>query len=102
MPDHTHPRSAPCVLSSVSQAEREAVIAAYVWSAEPRRCFRCADGAGPTATVGHIPAGALRACAQCVVELERDRARAAARYGWPYAPGTPPIAARPELSRRAG
>lgn len=70
----------------------EDVIAAYEWA--EGRCFRCGRPDVPTAAVGSLPQETgtveVRACEACVLVLERDRERAALRYGWPYAPGTPP------------
>lgn len=69
----------------------EAILAAYEWRAG--RCFKCGAANVPTAPVGELPqcagAVAVSACKPCVLRLEQDRERAAERYGWPYAPGTP-------------
>lgn len=64
------------------------VIAAYTWT-PGGTCYRCRRGGVETAEVGHLPHRSVSACATCVLLMEREREEAAARYGWPYAPGTP-------------
>lgn len=74
----------------------ELVVAAYEWVLGGR-CFKCARAGVHTAAVGHLPIGAgeaIWACATCTLLMERDRELAAARYGWPYQPGTPEPARR--------
>lgn len=66
-----------------------AVIAAYSWT-PASACFRCGRSGVETAEVGYLPHRSISACATCVLLMEREREAAAERYGWPYAPGTPP------------
>lgn len=72
-------------------ATKQDVAMAYAWLRG--NCFRCGAMNVHTAAVGHvIPVGsatvAVRACMDCTIGLEEERAAAAARYGWPYQPGT--------------
>lgn len=64
------------------------VFAAYSWALSGP-CFRCSRAGVETAEVGRLPHAGVRACATCVLVMERERERAALRYGWPYVPGTP-------------
>jgi hypothetical protein len=74
---------------SVTPAED--VVAAYEW--ETGACYRCGRVGCPTAAVGTLQQESgtvqVRACERCTLLLERERERAAQRYGWPYSPGTP-------------
>lgn len=68
------------------------IFAVYTWSLGGT-CYRCGRNDVETAAVGSVqPAEGpveVSACPSCVLRLERDRERAAHRYGWPYEPGTP-------------
>jgi hypothetical protein len=68
------------------------VFAAYEWSRKGP-CYKCGRTDVDTAPVGCINPEAgpvnILACPSCLLLLERQREAAAARYGWPYVPGTP-------------
>ena len=72
--------------------DRTQILDLYEW--EPGVCFRHpAKGEVPTAHVETIrpPAGGIqdvRACADCVLAMEAERAVAAERRGCAYTPGT--------------
>lgn len=67
------------------------ILDLYEW--EPGVCFRHpARGEVMTAHVETVRPAAggiqdVRACGECVIELERERAEAALRRGEPYTPG---------------
>lgn len=68
------------------------ILDLYTW--EPGSCFRHpASGAIPTTHIATIrpPAGGIqdvRACRECVLRIEADRAASAKRHGIPYSPGS--------------
>ncbi len=71
--------------------DREQILNLYEW--EPGVCFRHpGHGEVMTAHVGTLRPAAggiqdVRACRECVVELEGERVEAARRLGKEYAPG---------------
>lgn len=76
--------------SQESVIRRDDITALYEWRAGD--CFRCAARATPTAAIGEItpPSGdtyVIRACATCVLAMEDECRRYAARRGLPYRPG---------------
>jgi hypothetical protein len=79
------------VVEDDEATSEDVVLAAYTWTAGT--CFKCGRHDTPTAAVGALPRAAghvtIQACQACVLRLERDRERAAQRYGWLYSPGTP-------------
>lgn len=70
----------------------EEIFAVYTWTTGGV-CYRCDRADVETAVVGSVGPDdgtvEVKACPSCVLLLERDRERAAHRYGWPYEPGTP-------------
>lgn len=69
----------------------DAILALYEWTMGS--CFRCADQNVFVSRVGSIdtPAGdtyRLAACGSCILALEDERRRYAARRGLDYEPGT--------------
>jgi hypothetical protein len=71
--------------------DRQQILDLYEW--EPGVCFRHpSKGEVPTAHVETIrpAAGGLqdvRACRECIPDLEAEREKAALRHGQPYKPG---------------
>lgn len=66
------------------------ILSLYEWS--PGSCFRCAREGLDTTLLSVIrpPAGGryeVRACRDCILDLEAGRERAAERAGVAYAPG---------------
>ncbi len=62
----------------------------YTWA--PGACFKCARTGLPTTRLDQIdtPAGVrydVRACVDCLLDLERERQRHAERTGRKYVPG---------------
>ncbi|KMS78328.1 hypothetical protein ACH49_16740 [Streptomyces leeuwenhoekii] len=70
---------------------RQQILDLYAW--EEGVCFRCpSKGLVPTAHVETIRPSAggvqdVRACRDCILQMEADRKSAAARRGRPYSPG---------------
>ncbi|MFD9276963.1 hypothetical protein ACFWD7_06670 [Streptomyces mirabilis] len=71
--------------------DRQQILDLYEW--EDGLCFRCpSKGEVPTAHITTIrpPAGGLqdvRACRECIPDIEAEREKTALRRGEPYEPG---------------
>jgi len=66
------------------------VLSYYDW--QPGNCFKCARQKVPTTPVSRVTAQCgkrytVRACQQCLLEMEAQRKRAAERKGEEYMPG---------------
>lgn len=84
------PHITPAAPRCSMEAAMDDILALYEWT--PGSCFRCARTGLDTTHIKTVrprsgPAREVRACRDCVLELEEVRRRDAERHGVEYVPG---------------